>query len=241
MGPKSSVAAAILLGIGLAVAGWFIGHGFLQSRLADRAVSMKGLSERDVKADLVIWPLRFTVAGNDLAAVQAELDADRNTIATFLKANGLADDEFGPQVMTVQDLFADPYRSGPVEQRYIATQLIVARTTKVDQVATASRKTSELFKQGVLLSANQGDISPVYIFTKLNDLKPVMLAEATARAREAAEQFAKDSGAAVGEIRSASQGLFEILGRDEAPTFMESDQIFKKVRIVSTIQFALKN
>jgi hypothetical protein len=77
------------------------------------------------------------------------------------------------------------------------------------------------------------------VFTRLNDLKPAMIAEATANARAAAEQFARDSGSAPGDIRQANQGVFVILPRDQAPGINESSQLQKIVRVVSTVQYLL--
>ncbi len=75
------------------------------------------------------------------------------------------------------------------------------------------------------------------VFTGLNDLKPEMFAEATARA----QHFARDSRSVIGGIRQASQGLFEIPPRDEAPGIREESQIQQKIRVVSTIECFLRD
>jgi uncharacterized protein len=106
----------------------------------------------------------------------------------------------------------------------------------VDRVAELDRLTGELVKQGVVLADTGG---PRYLFTKLNDIKPTMLAAATRNARQAAEQFAADSGSEIAEIRRASQGLFEILARDPAPGLSEPNQIEKQIRVVSTVEYRL--
>ena len=80
----------------------------------------------------------------------------------------------------------------------------------------------------------------MFIFSKLNDLKPKMIAEATARAREGAEQFARDSRSAIGGIRQATQGVFEIMPRDPAPGISQESQIVKVVRVVTTVEYGLR-
>ena len=129
--------------------------------------------------------------------------------------------------------------SGPVDSRFIVAQTLMARSTNVDQIAAAGQRLSQLVDAGVVLSNEFGPGGPVYLFTKLNEIKPQMIAEATRNARAAAEQFAKDSGARIGGIRRANQGLFEILPRDRAPQLTEETQIEKTVRVVSTVDYLL--
>ncbi|MBK8175877.1 MAG: SIMPL domain-containing protein [Rhodospirillales bacterium] len=232
--------AAIILALGLAIGGWFIGRGFLDSRLADRVVTVKGVAERDVTADLALWPLRFVVTANQLADAQQRIDADAQKVLAFLAANGIPTAAAEVQNLQVSDLLAQPYRSGPVDSRFIVAQTIMVRTGDVDRVAQASQKIGDLVSDGVVLSSEgQPSSGPLYLFTKLNDIKPAMIAEATRNARQGADQFAQDSGGRVSGIRRASQGLFQILPRDNVPGAGESAQIAKTVRVVSTIDFAL--
>ncbi|HET6522840.1 MAG TPA: SIMPL domain-containing protein [Geminicoccaceae bacterium] len=233
------LAAALALGLGVAAGGRFVGDGFVAARLGDRFVTVKGLSERDVRADLALWPLRFVATGDDLGRVQDKIAADGEAVARFLTGQGFGADEFAVQSLQVTDVLAQPYRSGPVESRFIIAQLVMVRSTDVDRVAAASRRTSELVRAGVVLSSDMGPTNPAYLFTRLNDLKPEMIAEATARAREGAAEFAADSGSRVGGIRQASQGVFQILARDQAPGISEHEQIDKTVRVVSTIDYYL--
>ena len=231
--------AAIVLAIGLAIAGWLVGQGFRESRLAERYVTVKGTSEQTVKADLALWPIRFVATGNDLAQVQAKLVKDGAVIKQLLSSAGLTDKDIELQRLDVTDMLAQAYRSGPVESRFIIAQTLMARSTNVDQIAAAGQRLGQLVDAGVVLSNEFGPGAPVYLFTKLNDIKPQMIAEATRTARAAAEQFAKDSGAKIGGIRRANQGLFEILPRDRAPQLTEETQIEKTVRVVSTVDYLL--
>ena len=140
----------------------------------------------------------------------------------------------------VTDALAQLYRSGPVESRFVMAQTLVVRSPDVDGVAALAQRVGELVSQGVVLSSDGGTAGgPVYLFTALNDAKPEMVAEATRNARASAEQFAADSGSRLGDIRSASQGLFQILARDDAPGLMEPFQIAKRLRVVSTVEYFL--
>ena len=137
------------------------------------------------------------------------------------------------------DVAAQPYRSGPIDNRFIISQLLMLRSEEVEKVAEAARSASELVEAGVILSSDMGPSQPIYLFKSLAELKPEMLDEATARAREAAQSFAEDSDSKLGGIKRANQGVFQILARDQAPGISESSQIAKRVRVVSSIDYFL--
>ena len=236
--PLKLFVAALLVAVGLTLGGFFIGKGFVEGRLGDRFVTVRGLAETEVKADLAIWPMRFVATGDDLTKVHTQLAADAEKVVQFLVRNGLPR-AVEMQSLEVTDLLAQAYRSGPVDSRFILTQILVARTENVDLIASASQRVSELVDAGVVLSAEYGASGPVYLFTGLNNVKPEMIAEATVNARLAAEQFAADSGSRLGGIRRANQGLFQILPRDNAPDMQEHKQINKTLRVVTTVEYYL--
>lgn len=237
-----TLVAAVVLGVGIAVAGWFVGDGFLEGRRGDRFVTVKGLAERAVTADLAVWPLRFVATGNDLAAVQRKIVGDTDLVRDFLASNGFPPEAFESQSLQVVDRLAQQYQQGQVESRFIIAQTITLRSGDVDRVAGLAGRLGELVAAGLVLSdENQWNAGPTYVFTGLNDLKPAMIAEATASARTGAEQFAADSGSRVGGIRRASQGVFQILARDDIPGLQQEKEIHKMVRVVSTIDYLLED
>ncbi len=231
--------AALFMAFGIATAGWLVGAGVTKARLGDRYVTVKGLAERDVEADLALWPIRFVATGNDLASVQAQVQQNSDTITAFLKGQGFGDGEISVESPQVTDLYAQAYRSGPVENRFIISGLVMLRTPNVAGVAKANREAASLIGQGVVLSSDQGPSRPSYLFTKIAEVKPAMIEEATKRARESAQKFAEESGSRLAGIRFANQGLFEIMARDSAPGVSESEQIAKTVRVVTTIDYFL--
>jgi uncharacterized protein len=242
----SQIREALLIGLGLAVGGAMAGNGLARARLADRYVSVKGISERDARADLAIWPLRIVASDNDLAQANTRLEASARTVRQFLARHGLdsasASASADVQDFSVTDAYLTVEEGRRPPARYIIREAIVVRSTKPELVLAASQRVAELVSAGVVLSSGEGGGGgPTFIFTGLNGLKPAMIAEATARAREAAEQFAHDSHSEIGGIRQAYQGVFEILPRDQAPGISEESQIAKTVRVVSTIDYLLKN
>jgi len=227
--------AAGILAVGVTAGGAFIGRGIENARIGDRNVSVRGLSERVVKSDLAVLPLRFAAAGDDLALVQADVDRDLAAVRRFLAQQGYAPAEIDLGRLQVTDQFAREYQQQNVGARYQVAQTVIVRTNNVDRVQATTRGLDALLRQGVVLQDYTG---PSYLFTKLNDVRAKMIGEATASARTGAQQFARDSGAALGGIRSATQGSFEILGRDEIGD--ESSQVFKRVRVVTTVNYRLR-
>jgi hypothetical protein len=237
----SRLVGSFIVAIGLAAAGWFVGAGFVSGRKADRFVTVKGVSEREVQADLALWPMQFVVADDDLARAQSRMGEARAKVQDFLARNGFAQGEVELQDLNVTDTRANRYGGPPAPFRYVVTTTLMVRTTEPDRLYLASQKVGELIDEGVVLSSD-GPWSggPTYLFNGLNDLKPTMIAEATASAREAAEKFAQDSGSALGPIRRANQGLFVVLPRDQAPGVQEQRQRAKIVRVVSTVEYLLE-
>jgi uncharacterized protein len=232
--------AAALIAVGLAAGGWFIGTGFVESRQGARSVSVKGLAEREVRADLAIWPLRFVTTGNELGVVRDKIVADEAAVRKFVQAAGLREASVEVTSFEVTDGLAQTYRTGPVESRFVVAETLVVRSPDVDRVAALAQRVGELVSAGVVLSSEGGSAAgPVYLFTGLNQAKPDMVAEATRNARASAVQFATDSDSRLGGIRSASQGVFQILARDEAPGLLEPYQIAKRLRVVSTVEYFL--
>jgi hypothetical protein len=230
--PVISIVAALLLALGLLGAGWFASQGLARLKTQDRYVTVKGSAERIVEADLVVWPLPHTVGGNDLAQVQQQLDANTNTIREFFLQAGFKADEIVVSPPRLEDRWAYAYGDNRPPERYRYGNTVSLRTSSVDKALAALRQSGQLVGRGVMIGEGS---QPEFDYTKLNDIKPALIAEATANARESAAQFAKDSGSRLGGIRSANQGVVTISDRDQS-----SPQV-KKVRVVTTVEYFLKD
>lgn len=225
------VIAAILLAIGLIAGGYLMGNGLVRARHADRAVTMRGLAERDVTADLATWALAYSATGGDVVSVQQQTDRATGIILAMLAKAGFSRDE-----INVAGVNVSQYQRNDGGLNVTSRQRLQLRTTKVMAARRAFADQAALVRQGVALEDGSGI---AYSFTKLNEIKPAMIAEATKDARKAAEQFAKDSGTSVGAIRQATQGYFSIGARDGENGGSGSESPFQKVRVVTTIDFYL--
>jgi hypothetical protein len=224
-----------LLAVGMLGGGALIGQGVVNARVGDRQVTVRGLAERNVRADLAVLPIRFTASGEVLSEVQARIDGDLAIVRQFLTAQGYPANAVTLGRLEVADRRSREYGTQDGGPRFILAQTVIVRTNDVDRVQATTRALNDLVRQGVVLQDFSG---ATYVFTKLNDVRPPMIAEATAAARTGAERFARDSGTGLGPIRQATQGSFEILARDEIGD--ESQSPDKKVRVVTTISYSLR-
>jgi len=228
--------AGICLLLGLLGLGYQLGHAVLGVKALERSVTVKGLSEREFGADVVIWPIQFTVAGNDLAGLYDSIEANTASIKAFLQGNGLGADEITVSAPVITDKSAQQYGSNErAEFRYTASQAVTVYSGRIDTARALMTRLPELGKQGIVLSGGSYQSQTEYLFTRLNEVKPEMIEEATRQAREVAEKFAADSHSRLGKIRRASQGQFSIADRDW------NNPHIKKVRVVSTVEYYLSD
>ena len=220
-----------VIALGLIGGGYLLGDGLLRAKQADRAVTVRGLAERDVTADLATWTISYSSTSTDLAAAQAKVRQDTQAIRAFFGGLDFPAEELQPIGANVSS-YSD---RGVI--RYTVRQRLALRTRDIERAQRAVSNQFDLVDKGVLLDEGS---TMSYSFTGLNEIKPEMVAAATRDARAAAEQFAQDSGSDVGAIRNATQGYFTIESRDgESSGWGVSDTPFKKVRVVTTINFLL--
>ena len=226
------ITEALILAAGMVCMGNCVNQGLEKERI----VNVKGLSEMEVPANLVIWPLTYKNLGNDLLSLYSELKQANQTITDFLKEKGISSDEISIGAPEIIDLKAERYgNSDESPYRYNVTSVITVSSNKVDLVRNLISEQGELLKRGIAITSGDYRYNVQYEFTKLNDIKPQMIEEATKNAREAAEKFAKDSESELGKIQSANQGQFSINDRDANTPYI------KKVRVVTSVAYTLKD
>lgn len=230
---KGKVFLGLCIFLGLTVLGSMLPKMAAELKSYDRIVSVKGLCEKEVPADKVIWPLSYKVVGDDINKVYSQINTRNTIIRNFLSGGGIQADEITVSVPSVSDKFAQEYGSNDRLYRYVATSTITVCTSNVSKVLDLMSRQSELLALDIVLS-NDWDSQPQFNFEGLNDIKPEMIEEATHNAREVAQKFAKDSGSKLGKIKDASQGTFSIESRDSNTPHI------KKVRVVTYVTYYLK-
>jgi len=239
MAEKSKVSALILgllICLGLAMLGYLLGDAALTIKGLERSVKVKGLSEQEYPADIVIWPIRFVAADNDLQNIYQTLENNTGKITSFLKQHQIKTADITVNPPAITDKSAQRYSNSAKPQfRYSATQTVTVYSSDIDTVRTVMGSMAELGKEGIVFNREDYDAKPEYIFTRLNEVKPTMIEEATRKARAVALKFAQDSQSKLGKIKRASQGQFSISPRDKSTPHM------KRVRVVSTVEYYLSD
>lgn len=232
MSVQQNLIAGVCVAIGIASVGVSLKAGIDHFVDRDRVVTVKGLAERNVQADYVIWPVTFRVTGNDLSALYEKAQTQSEEIRNFLISQGIKAQDISQGTPSVQDLHADFYGNNLPPERYRMEMAVSVATTDVDTVLKAMVKQSELIQKGVLFTQNY---RTQFSFNGLNSIKPEMVEEATKNARSTAQKFAEDSDSELGKIRRASQGQFSIYDRDSNTPYI------KRVRVVTTVEYYLKD
>ena len=227
--------AASILAAGLVAGSAIVAHSVIEFRSMERVVQVKGLSEREVAADTVIWPIKFNEVDENLTTLVANVERKNEQIKAFLTLQGFSQKEISTAVPQIVDRKAGYYDPNANQLRYTATSIVTVYSTNVDLVHQAMAKLLELSKSGIAIAGQDYDSKPEFIFSGLNDLKPDMIEEATRNAREVATKFAADSSSQLGKIKAASQGQFSISDRDSNTPYI------KKVRVVATVDYYLSD
>jgi len=229
--------SAFILGtffcIGMIALGLIAGFSATRIKEYERVVAVKGLAEREIPADVAVWPIRFTAASDDLTNLYATMEANTKQIVSYLQASGFSTTEITTASPSVTDKYAQDYDGQKPTMRYKAQQVITVYSKKINTVRTAQGGLTELGKKGIAIGGNEYDQKTQFLFTGLNNIKPAMIEEATRNAKTVAEEFATNAKSRVGKLKSANQGQFTIEDRDSNTPYL------KKVRVVSTVEYYL--
>jgi len=243
----------LILSAGIFGAGYNIGKGFYLTKKMSRTISVKGLAEQDVKSDLGIWEIYYREVGDDLVKLMQRVQHDQEQVSAFLISLGFNEKEFDKTQIKIEDrnanVYLQPSNQTNINQRYVITAGLRIRSTNVDLIWKSAQSIDKLIQQGISIASDASTLSPnpSYYYLSLDSIRPNLLSQATKSARHIAEQFAQDSESKLGGIQRASQGVFQIMGRDTSTMSADwnSNQnalgsIDKKVRLVTTIEYYLK-
>ena len=229
----------LFIAISIALAGFFISQTLVNSSASYNTIRVKGLAEREVKADTAYWTvskgLKTTDDSLSTEYLYQRYQADTQAVYDALIEQGFTPEEIEIDVanITFQDLRDEDNKL--VETRRTLSGDINIITNNVDLVKTSRTSLNKLIAQGIAIDNQE----PEYHFTQLNDIKPDMIKEATQNARIAAQEFADNVGADIGGIRDASQGRFTIL--DVGESYSDTRKLLKKVRVVTNVEYYLEN
>lgn len=233
--PKSMSILGVFIFFGLFALGYLLSSSIIKSKEFERSVIVKGLSQKQYEADIVLWPIKFVTSSNDLNKMHNQIETNTKIVLEFLEKHNIKKEEINVQTPSILDNYATNYSNRNVPFRYLANATINVYSKDVKKVRSAITEFSELSKKGIIFKLDDYDTRIEYMFTKLNEVKPEMIEESTRKAREVALKFAKDSKSKLGKIKKARQGQFSISNRDKNTPYI------KTVRVVSTVEYYLSD
>jgi len=233
---SSALIHGLLIGLGIVLLAYIVSSSIIHIKALDRTVTVKGLAEREVPANIAIWPIRFNLAENDLLVLYSSIQKNTIEVIEFLEDNGFQETEISTSQPAIVDRQAEGYyEANRYKYRYTTEVVITVYSENVEIVRQTMDKLVDLGKKGIVIAAQNWENRTEYIFTGLNNIKPEMVEEATKNGREVAEKFAMDSDSKLGKIKKAYQGQFSIQDRDSNTPHI------KKVRVVSTLEYYLSD
>lgn len=234
MQTSNAFALSVALIIASLVLGLSLNKAVTTFKAGERSVVVKGLSEKEVQADVMVLPIRFTRVNNDLNTLYQNLNKDTQNIVSFLENLGITREDITITPVNVKDKLSDAYGDNRnIVYRYTGSAGVLLYTKNIASGMEALQNITQLGTKDIILQIENYETE--YLYTGLNAIKPQMIEEATLNAREAAEKFAKDSKSTLGKIKRASQGQFSITNRDANTPHI------KNVRVVSTIEYYLED
>jgi uncharacterized protein len=231
-----AIVIALIVAAGLAILGYFVGDGIRNVRSTDRSVNVRGLAERLVTADSATLVINVERSGAAPAAIFPELSKTQAEVMAFLQQQGLKEDDIDAGQWSTSRTSAQELKDDPSLPRYTVSGAIYVSTHNIEATQKAYRNINEL---RVKTAGGVGESRVAFSFKGIGKLRTEMIAAATLDARNAAAQFAKDSGSRVGSIRNASQGVFQILAPGEDHD--DPEVIRKNVRVVTTVDYELRD
>ncbi len=224
-----------MIAVAIVVLGLCLKSGFGNIAQNKRVVTVRGLCEKEFKANKVTWPIVTKQMGNDLPSIYTQTEKDIEAIKQYLFSNGITEEEISLNAPQVYDLNANRYSDQNYKYRYQVVNVLVVTSDKVDKVRELIQGQSELLKKNIAIVAGDYEYQTTFEYTDLNAIKPEMIAEATQNARAAADRFAADSHSTIGKIQDATQGQFSINDRDQYTPYI------KTIRVVTSITYFLED
>jgi len=212
---NARVFASFLIGVCVIISAYVFMKGYRDRNGKENVIHVTGMGSRNFDSDLIVWRGSFSKTSNDLAAASAALEADRNTIKSYLMGKGIQENEIVFSAMEIKKNYDETRNSnGDITATaltgYSLSQMVAIESSEVSKVEQISREVTALVASGVEFYSE----IPEFYYTKLAELKVEMVSEATSDARLRAEKIAQSAGGELGSLQSAEMGIFQIVGQN---------------------------
>lgn len=210
---------AIIFSIAIIFAAYFLGSSYVSRANPDGVISVTGSGSENFTSDLIVWEGQFSRTNVNLEEAYKNLDRDKETVNDYLISKGIKAENIVFNSVNTMEQRENQYQNGnyvgSIFKAYELTQAVKIESTDVELIEKISREITELLNKGVQFNSQP----PRYYYTKIADLKIEMISKATEDARLRAERIATNSGENLGDLKSASMGVFQITGQNSGEDY----------------------
>lgn len=244
---NNTAGLGLFLAVGIIVGAWLLGWHFTEAKRIDNAhrnsIQVKGYAQKDIESDLGQWMSMIKARSNELTSAYTLINDYKAKTIKYLVDNGIAESDIKLSAVYTREIFQQKdngYGETNQLEGYELTMNISFQSKDLDKVEKIAQESSELIRQGINIST----FEPQFYYTKIEDLKLEMLGEASKNAFERAKRLAGNTGSDVGNLQSASQGVFQITSRNSTDVSdygsFDTQSRLKTIKAVITAEFSVE-
>lgn len=246
---KLKLYATALIALSVVLAAAIIGNAFKYKFVTTETISTTGLAEKEFTSDMVTWSAKFKTYSMSRKEAYNQLKIDANKIKQYLIQKGIIEKEIVFSAIDIEERTktqrnyggSDGFSETSVFAGYELSQTFEIESKALNIVEKTSREITELIEQGIDIVS----FKPSFSYTKLDDLKLELIANATKNATSRAQNIAKESDSRLGNLRNASMGVFQITGKSSSEEFSwggvyNTTDRNKKASITVKLDFGIK-
>jgi hypothetical protein len=201
----------VAIGLAIVVAAGFLGNSLIEAiriRHKEPRVTVTGSATRRIQSDFIVWEAKVRSRDAVLTVAYKKLAADVPVVVDFLKARGIVGQSVKVHSTIVTELHptVDGREQPEVTVGYVTEQMVQVKSSDIAKVEQASREATQLIDRGIYIHSD----APLYIYTKLAELKILLLAEASKDAHLRAEQIATNTHSRLGALITAKMGVLQV-------------------------------
>jgi hypothetical protein len=231
------LAGLTVLAVALLIGSVAIARG-IRDRGKTQVVTVTGSAKQRITSDYVIWD--FSVSSQDYQAAPAAANVARwaKQVRSFLVRQGVHADELTTQPVSTESA-TDPNNENQVVG-YTVTRNFQVRSHRVQAIAGVAEASARLVAAGIPLQAEPLQ----YVYTRLADIRPGLLARAVHDARNRGDVLVRASGGHLGNLRGVDVGVFQVTAPNSTDVSdygeYDTSTLRKDVTAVVNVTYALE-
>ena len=242
-----------ILSFGLIISSALISNAMNKANKDENRITVKGVSERRIKADKALINIVISEKSENIDELKSSISEKEKLATDLIKNLKISEEDYSIGNLRIQPNYAE--NSSNTKQQINVNSATVMPNSKIsdyDGIETISivtkniDKAEEFFEKLLELKLQSNNIQidkPEYFITNIEKYKKDMVVDASRNAEVRAIEMLKVNNNEIGGEKNISQGQFEVLEDTEDVKKInenESNQIYKKMRVVVTATYLIK-